>query len=138
MRFERATEVAAASFDPESDHVEHLPLLDVAEVDRPAGLPAPCRPRRARLRGRFDQFLRRRVPREARRVDGEEACGSLGPLLSESLRFGRQHGGAIWRALALEASCETAGKPKGPFHLATPHRLEASRVFARKSRRRAP
>src|SRR5207244_1482583 len=41
MRFERATEVAAASFDPESDHVEHLPLLDVAEVDRPAGLPAP-------------------------------------------------------------------------------------------------
>src|SRR5712691_7852264 len=137
MRFERATEVAAASFDPESDHVEHLPLLDVAEVDRPAGLPAPCRPRRARLRGRFDQFLRRRLPREARRVEGEEACGSLGPLLSESFRFGLQNGTPLLGRLALELSCETAGKTESPFCLATPHGLEAPRVFARQSRRGA-
>src|SRR5438093_13506153 len=54
MRFERATEISATPFDPESDHVEDLTPIHVAEVDCWASLAAPSGPRCAGLLGHLE------------------------------------------------------------------------------------
>ena len=63
MSLQGPAEIASATFDPDSDYVEDLPGLDVAEVDGWARLTTPSHPSGACLRGGVGQFLLCRLPR---------------------------------------------------------------------------
>ncbi len=137
VRLEGPSQEPAATFDPEANHVEDLPALDVAEVDRRAGDTAPGRARDARPFGRVDEFLPARVSAQALRVDGEELCRCASPLLAQAFRLGAEDRRAVLGVRVLWFVRTAARQAEGPLDLAAPRSSDAALILPTEGRCRA-
>ena len=134
VSFERAAQVPATTFDPETDDVEDLPALDVAEIERGANLAGPFLAGGAYVIRCGEKILACGAAGQAIPISREQTRRGAGVLLTQAVGL-RVQGGSLIRA-AFRHQGLISLQPENPLQLSRPSVLDPLDLVTGQGRRR--